>query len=186
MVKSLELAFSPDLRGSSVGIFYTVAENFDLFGDPVPEHWGKRGRPAHIPTSENINKVMMMTALGWSNGRMQNALGIVKMTFRKHYLALVKQQRSIARDRLDAAYAMHLWKQVQEGNAGAMRLWMVFMQNNDRMGAEAAMGATPADKPAADKLGKKVVDQQRALDADEALMADLEQEATAQDAAARH
>lgn len=162
-----------------------MAQIFDLFGDPVPENWGKRGRPAHIPTAENINKVIMLVALGWSNERIQNSIGVVKMTFRKHYLDLVKHQRSIARDRLDAAYAMHLWKQVQDGNAGAMRLWMVFMQTNDRMGAEAAMGAAPADKPAADKVGKKVVDQQRAIDADADLMAELDQEATAQDAA-RH
>jgi hypothetical protein len=161
-----------------------VAENFDLFGDPVPDHWGRRGRPAHIPTSENVNKVMMMTALGWSNGRMQSALGIVKMTFRKHYLALVKHQRLIARDRLDIAYAMHLWKQVQDGNAGAMRLWMVFMQNNDRMGAEAAMAAAPDKQPEV-RLGKKVIDERRALDADADLMAELDQEASAQDAA-RH
>lgn len=163
-----------------------MPESFDLFGDRIPDNWGRRGRPQHIVTAENINKVTMLVALGWGNERIASAMDVTLPTFRKHYFSLVKRQRSIARDRLDAAYAMHLWKQVQEGNAGAMRLWMVFMQNNDRMGVEAAMAATPADKPAEARLGKKVIDERRALDADESLMAELDQEATAQDDAARH
>lgn len=160
---------------------------FDLFGDRVPDNWGRRGRPQHIATTENINKVTMLVALGWGNERVASAMDITLPTFRKHYFSLVKRQRSIARDRLDAAYAMHLWKQVQEGNAGAMRLWMVFMQNNDRMGAEAAMAAAPAaDQPAEGRLGKKAGDERRALDADAALTAELDQEATAQDDVSRH
>lgn len=164
-----------------------MADVFDLFGDRVPDNWGRRGRPQHIVTMENINKVTMLVALGWGNERIASAMDITLPTFRKHYFSLVKRQRSIARDRLDSAFAMHLWKQVQDGNAGAMRLWMVFIQNNDRMGVEAAMAAAPADKPASDaRLGKKVVDERRALDADADLMAELDQEATAQDDAARH
>jgi hypothetical protein len=108
-----------------------MADNFDLFGDPIPDNWGKRGRPQHIPTTENINKVMMMVALGWNNDRMANAMDITRPTFRKHYFSMVKRQRDTARDRLDSSYAMHLWKQVQEGNVGAMRLWAAFMDRND-------------------------------------------------------
>lgn len=160
-----------------------MPEFFDLFGDPVPENWGKRGRPQHIPTAENINKVTMLVALGWSNERVANSLNITLPTFRKHYFSLVKRLRDTARDRLDASFAMHLWKQVQDGNAGAMRLWLAFMERNDRMGAETEMATTPADKPAAEKLGKKLIDAQRAIDADADLMAELEQEASAQDAA---
>lgn len=163
-----------------------MADVFDLFGDRIPDNWGRRGRPQHIVTSENVNKVTMLVALGWGNERIASAMDITLPTFRKHYFSLVKRQRSIARDRLDSAFAMHLWKQVQDGNAGAMRLWMVFMQNNDRMGAEAAMAASPAAKPAEGRLGKKVADERRALDADADLMAELDQEATAQDDAARH
>lgn len=156
-----------------------MTQNFDLFGDPIPDNWGRRGRPQHVATTENINKVTMLVALGWANERVANSMGITLPTFRKHYFSLVKVQRDRARDRLDSAYAMHLWKQVQEGNAGAMRLWMVFMDRNDRMGAEQAMAstATAADTPAATRVGKKVVDAQRAVAADEDLTAELEQEA---------
>lgn len=159
-----------------------MPESFDLFGDRIPENWGRRGRPQHIATTENINKVTMLVALGWGNERIANAMDITLPTFRKHYFSLVKRLRETARDRLDAAFAMRLWKLVDEGNAGAMRLWMLFVEKNDRMGVEAAMGAAPADKPTADKLGKKIVDQQRAIDADASLMAELEQEAASQDA----
>lgn len=154
-------------------------KSFDLFGDPIPDNWGKRGRPQHIPTTENINKVTMLVALGWGNERIATAMDIALPTFRKHYFSLVKRLRETARDRLDAAYALHLWKQVQDGNAGAMRLWMVFMDRNDRMRAEGAMGETAADKPAEKHLGKKVIDQQIAIDADADLMAELDQEAAA-------
>ena len=162
-----------------------MAENFDLFGDPIPANWGRRGRPPHVRSNENINKVMMLTGLGWNNERMANALGITLPTFRKHYFSLVNKLRSSARDAIDATYAMKLWQQVQEGNTGAMRLWMIFMDRNDRMDAEQALAAIPADKPAAEKLGKKMVDERRALDADADLMAELEQEAATQDVA-RH
>jgi hypothetical protein len=176
----------PDRRLTHSRIFFAMPEIFDLFGDPVPENWGKRGRPQHIRTTENVNKVTMLVALGWGNERIAKAMDITLPTLRKHYFSLLKRLRDTARDRLDAAYAMHLWKQVQEGNAGAMRLWMLFMDRNDRMGAEAAMAAVSADRPGEKSVGKKVADQQRAIDADADLMAELEQEASAQDAGRPH
>lgn len=160
-----------------------MPENLDLFGDPIPDNWGRRGRPQHIRTTENINRVTMLVALGWGNERVASAMDITLPTFRKHYFSLVRRLRSTARDRLDATYAMHLWNQVQDGNVGAMRLWQDFMTRNDRMGAESEMGVVATDKPAGDRAGKKASDQQRAVDADAELTAELEQEAAAQDAA---
>lgn len=155
-----------------------MPDNFDLFGDPIPENWGRRGRPQHIRTTENINKVTMLVALGWGNERIATAVDVTLPTLRKHYFSLIKRLRETARDRLEATYAMHLWKQVQEGNAGAMRLWQVFMDRNDRMEAERSMATEP--KP--ERFGKKVLDEQRALDADADLTVELEQEAAAQNA----
>lgn len=161
-----------------------MTEHFDLFGDPVPENWGRRGRPQHIPTRENINKVTMLVALGWGNERIASSMDITLPTFRKHYFSLVKRLRSTARDRLDASFAMHLWKQVQEGNVGALRLWMLFMDRNDRMEVERTMGSDTPDLPAPQlRLGKKMADEQRAVDADAELTDELDQEAAAQDAA---
>jgi hypothetical protein len=154
-----------------------MTERLDLFGDPVPDNWGKRGRPQHIRTLENINKITMLVALGWGNERIATAMDITLPTFRKHYFSLVKRLRATARDRLDAAFGKHLWNQVQEGNVAAMRLWLAFVDRNDRMDAEREMGSQP-DKPAlVERPGKKVTDAQRALDADADLMAELDREA---------
>jgi hypothetical protein len=159
-----------------------MTQHFDLFGDPIPENWGRRGRPQHIRTTENINKVTMLVALGWGNERIASAMDITLPTFRKHYFSLVKRLRATARDRLDAAYAALLWKQVQEGNVGAMRLWQIFMDRNDRMDAERSLAADTERAGSPERVGKKILAEQQAMDADAELMAELENEAAAQNA----
>ncbi len=36
--------------------------DFGLLGDPIPETWGKRGRPPHRPTENNRNKIRLLLA----------------------------------------------------------------------------------------------------------------------------
>lgn len=158
-------------------IFFVMTENFDLFGNPVRAGQGQRGRPPYVPTQEDRNKIKMLLALGKSISIMANALGISPATVKRYFRAELKV-RDAMRDRMEASYAMRLWDAVQQGNAGAMRLWLLFVDRNDRMSAEVAMAAQPADKPAAERLGKKMIDEQRAIDADADLMAELEQEAS--------
>lgn len=153
-----------------------MEQRFDLFGDPIPDNWGKRGRPQHIATTENINKVTMLVALGWNNERVATALDITLPTLRKHYFSLIKRLRETARDRLDAAFAMHIWKEVQTGSVAAMRMWQLFLDRNDAMRAEADLGA-PDEKPEIGRVGKKVLNAQLALDADDDLSAELDREA---------
>lgn len=151
----------------------------DLFGDPVPENHGRRGRPQHIPTTENRNKVSMMLAWGWNNERIAGVLRCTLPTLRKHYFSELKF-RDVARDRLVMEQAAMLWRLGKEGNVAALREYDRVMERNDRMGAEASMGAAPTDQPAtADRVGKKVADAQRAADADAALNLELEEEAAA-------
>ena len=125
---------------------------FDLFGDPVPRNWGGRGRPEHVPTEKNRNKVSMLVALGWSNARIAAALFVTQPTLRKHYFSELKF-RDVARDRLTASLAMKLWEQVQAGNVGAMKEFQKFLDRNDLM----SFGQAPMpDKPAKQqKVGKK-------------------------------
>ena len=47
---------APEPRRAQSRSFFLVSEIFDLFGDPIPENWGKRGRPQHIPTLKNRAK----------------------------------------------------------------------------------------------------------------------------------
>lgn len=150
----------------------------DLFGDPVPANHGGRGRPAHIPTSENRNLVNMMLAFGWSNERIAGVLRCTLPTLRKHYFSELRF-RAVARDRLVMAQAMIAWRLATEGNVAALREHDRLMARNDRMEAERFMGSKPEDAPA-ERVGKKVVDEQRAKAADADLMAELEAEATAE------
>jgi hypothetical protein len=129
---------------------------FDLFGDPVPANRGGRGRPEHVATQENRNKVNMLLALGWGNDRIANALHITPPTLRKHY-SFELRFRDTARDRLDARLSMKFWEQFMGGNTGAGREFVRLLERNDM-----AFSRRPAPAPAreaetktASKLGKK-------------------------------
>ncbi|ODM71792.1 hypothetical protein [Bradyrhizobium elkanii] len=159
-----------------------MSEIFDLFGDPVPANWGQRGRPEHIPTQQNRNRVSMLVALGWSNPRIAAAMLVTLPTLRKHYFSELKY-RDVARDRLNANLATKLWSLFMDGNVAAGKEFRKFMDVNDRMELERSMATAPGDKPSAsERVGKKQLDARRAADADADLMAELEQEATAQNA----
>lgn len=124
----------------------------DLFGDPLPANWGKRGRPEHVPTQHNRNRVAMMVALGWSNERIASAVFITLPTLRKHYRSELKF-REVARDRLNATLANKLWELFLGGNVAAGKEFRDFIEKNDLMlyGKSA-----PPDKPVKEpKLGKK-------------------------------
>jgi hypothetical protein len=128
-----------------------TSQHFDLFGDPIPENWGKRGRPQHVPTQENRNKVSMLLAFGWSNDRIAQALHVTPPTLRKHYLSQLRY-RGEMRDRLDASLAMTLWRQVEAGNVSAMREFRALLDHNDLM---LFGGRRPDPEPKPPKLGKK-------------------------------
>jgi hypothetical protein len=131
--------------------FFSMSENFDLFGDPVPEGWGRRGRPSHIASQQNRNKVTMLLAFGWSNERIARSLSITPPTLRKNYFRELKF-REEQRDRMDARLAVLLWQQAEAGNVAAMKEFRKVVERNDLM----LYGqAKPPDGPKAVKLGKK-------------------------------
>jgi P27 family predicted phage terminase small subunit len=142
---------------------------YDLFGDLVPENWGERGRPAHIATQENRNRVSMLLAFGWSNERIAGAIGVTTPTLRKCYKAELKI-REAARDRLEARTAMLLWEQFQGGNPSAGREFRKLLERNDlmRFGQQRPpSGHGKGDKPEkAIKLGKKDAARQAAHEPD--------------------
>ena len=107
-----------------------MADIFDLFGDPVPANLGRRGRPAHIPTSENRNKVSMMLAWGWNNERIAGVLRCTLPTLRKHYFSELKY-RQVARDRMTMKMASLLWREAESGNVAAIREYDRMMERND-------------------------------------------------------
>ncbi|WP_245282135.1 hypothetical protein [Rhizobium sp. LC145] len=133
-----------------------------------------------MATEKNRNKVMLLLAMGWSNARIANALGITQPTLRKNYFQQLRC-RDLARDRLEGARLDLAWELAKAGNVGAMREFARLMERNDRMELEREL-ATEAKQPekqvAVERLGKKVMEEMRALDADADLMAELEREAT--------
>jgi hypothetical protein len=55
-----------------------------MFGLPLLPEKG-RGRPAHVWTAENSNKVSLLFACGHKSADIARVLGITKPTFYKHY-----------------------------------------------------------------------------------------------------
>lgn len=95
-------------------------ENLDLLGFPIPEARDKAGRPEHVPTEENCNKIMMMMVFGCTNADCAKAIGVSVPTLRKHYLQQLSQ-RSVARLQLDGIRRAALLGKVRAGDVSAIR-----------------------------------------------------------------
>ncbi|TIO39546.1 MAG: AraC family transcriptional regulator [Mesorhizobium sp.] len=155
--------------------------NFDLFGHPVREGFGNRGRPPYEPTERDRNKVKLLMALGWVNSRIANAIGVSPATLKRYFRADMKE-RDAMRDRLDARRFEIALEQANAGNVTALRELGAMIDRNDRMVIESKLGKSDGDddqqSQSRDKLGKKVAAEQRAHAADADLTAELESEAS--------
>lgn len=149
--------------------------NFDLFGHPVREGFGARGRPPFEPSEKDRNKVKLLLALGWANPRVANAIGVSPATLKRYFRAELKA-RDAMRDRLDARRVEIAMEQANAGNITALRELGALIERNDRMEIERTLGAKRSE-PAPERPGKKAIDEKRALAADADLMAELESEA---------
>ncbi|ASY68881.1 hypothetical protein [Sinorhizobium fredii] len=155
-----------------------VSEEIDLFGNPYVARPTKRGRPPHEVTKKTRNRVSMLVALGWANPRIAAALGVTLPTLHKYYFYELRQ-REVARDRLEMRRFEIAWELAEQGNVGAFKEVGKLLERNDRMEIERKMGEETKDegKPQ-ERVGKKVIDRQRAIDADADLMSELEREAS--------
>jgi hypothetical protein len=152
-----------------------VEPNFDLFGHPVREGFGKRGRPRYEPSEKDRNKVKLLLALGWATLRIANAIDVSPATLKRYFRAELKD-RDAMRDRLDARRFEIAMEQANAGNVAALKALGDMIDRSDRMRIELALGSDSDDAPA-EKPGKKAVAEQRAMAADADLMAELENEA---------
>ena len=173
-----EFGFTPSTRGKlpAPGRFAKV----DLFGDPVPENWGARGRPEHIRNQATANKITMLLALGWSIARISKTVGVTPPTLRKHYKGELRH-RDESRDRLQARTAMLLWEQFERGSTVAGRVFRELLAENDRMRIEADLATRPEPVPVPTErsLGKKAFNEHLAAEAEAELRRKLEREAAA-------
>jgi hypothetical protein len=121
----------------------------------------------------------MLVALGWTNPRIATALGVTLPTLHKYYFYELRQ-REVARDRLELRRLELAWELAEKGNVGAFKEFGKLVERNDRMELERELATAPKrDEKAApaERVGKKVMDEMRALDADASLMSELELEA---------
>lgn len=145
-----------------------MAEEFsgdvDLFGDPYRLPSGKRGRPAHVWTMKNSNKIKLLLALGWSNSRIAGALDITQPTLRKYYFSELRA-RMIMRDRLDARRFEQMMDAANTGNVAAMKALEKMLEKSDLMQMAGKFDPVPEKSPEEAKskpLGKK---EQQLIDA---------------------
>jgi hypothetical protein len=159
----------------------------DLWGNQVYVRKGKRGRPPFERTEENARKVSMLLAMGWNNSRIASCIidprtgKAVSEPTLKRYFRSELQERGMARDRL-VARQLEVAATVgfEKGNVGAMRLFQQLLEKNDMMSAEDRYGKPDgAAETEKETRGKKEISASVAKDADDALMAELDQEAKA-------
>lgn len=93
----------------------------DLFGDPVPASRGKKGRPPHVPTTENRRFVQLSLACGHNEEAIAAALQVTVKTLKRHYFHELSGKAS-ARLRLQMKNMAAMVAQVEAGNVAAMSL----------------------------------------------------------------
>lgn len=135
--------------------------DFDLLGDPIPEGFGKRGRPPHVPTDEKRKIVIQLLAFGWTLEKIAAALSITPPTLRKNYFRELKA-REEARARVEAACVNALMKQVDAGNVSAIDKMFKRLDKTDQAMMADRVANRGGAVSAAPKLGKKEARKQAA------------------------
>lgn len=133
-----------------------MGENLDLLGDPIPENWGKRGRPPHVPTEQNRLKIRLLLALDWPIKNIAAALRITQDTLRKYYFVELRAQDE-ARAALEGWRLLRLYEAGEGGNVGALKEIGKILERKDIEALDRAMRARQAsgDKGKPQPKGKK-------------------------------
>jgi hypothetical protein len=130
----------------------------DLFGDPVPQSRDRAGRPPHVRTQENSNKINLLFATGHDLKDAARAIGITLPTLRKHYFPEVEKWQ-VAQLRLKAKLLVKLDAEAEGGSVPAAK--ELFKQIE--RGALVKLADKVANRGKAEpKLGKKELQRQAA------------------------
>ncbi|SHL80326.1 hypothetical protein SAMN05444389_101429 [Paracoccus solventivorans] len=140
-----------------------MSVNFDLFGNPVRDGHGKRGRPPFEVTPEKSNKIRLGLALGWSNDRIANAIACSPATLKRYFRAELAE-RTMARDQMELRRFELIMAEANKGNVGAIKELGRMLERNDsvlagqrfddaqRRGQEQTKAAKPLGKKEAAQL----------------------------------
>lgn len=133
-----------------------MADDFDLFGNPIETGRTEPGRPEHVPTQENIIFVMVLLAAGYQNKDIAETLGISQPTLRKHYFHLLKK-RDVMHERLRTKLRVTQIQSAIAGNAAALNAALRTLDAVDveRSAKKIKARELPARAAPVQKLGKK-------------------------------
>lgn len=93
----------------------------DLFGQPMIFAKPRgRGRPQHVPSPENHNKILLLAATGHSEQDCADAIGLSVPTMRKHYFSAIKRF-AVARLVVRGETLAQLATEAAAGNVAAMK-----------------------------------------------------------------
>lgn len=139
-------------------------EVVDMFGNPV--HFTRprgRGRPAHVPTIENHNRILLLAATGRNEQECAAAIGVSLPTLRKHYFSAV-QSFDRAKLVLQGERLAMLAEEAAKGNVAAIKeLGKEIERGELRTLGERVKDRGKGDKPAK-PLGLKEQRKQAAQD----------------------
>lgn len=138
----------------------------DLFGEPVIIRDTKAGRPEHVRTVENANKVSLLFACDYSVKDVAAALGITQPTLRKHYFHEITQRRH-AKLKLTGLQLARLNSEAAKGNVAAEKALSVLVEREQTRNLSEHVlgrGKMKRNEPKAKPLGKKEERQAAARD----------------------
>jgi len=150
-----------------------------MFGNPSLPIRDRRGRPSFKKDKENQDFVAVRIAAGWSQKRIAENMGIDEKTLRKYF----SRELELGAVFIEGVVLDVLLRRTREGHAPSVRQLREVSLEGRRRVAERDMGSQPQETERQERPGKKVIDKQRAMDADAELMAELEREASSN---ARH
>lgn len=125
----------------------------DLFGDAVALRREGRGRPEHVWSLENSNKVLLAFARGLTVKQAASTVGVSVPTLRKVYFSEVAK-RAEARLRMEMTQLSRLNGLAQAGNVSAEKELLKQMERLRQRDQQQALAPAPIAKPV--KKGKKV------------------------------
>lgn len=126
----------------------------DLFGDPILPRQEGRGRPEHLWTRANSNKVLLAFARGLTVKDAAVSIGVSAPTLRKVYFAEVAK-RTQAKLRMEMTQLARLNDQAEGGNVTAEKELLKQMERLRQRDEARAMAPAPMSPPRAERIGKK-------------------------------
>lgn len=145
-----------------------------MFGNPSLPIRDRRGRPIFKKDKENQDFVSVRVAAGWSQKRIAENMGIDEKTLRKHF----SRELELGAVFVEGVILDVLMRRTREGHAPSVRQLREVAVDGRRAEVEREMSSRKKDEASNAKLGKKLIDEQRAMSADADLMAELEREAS--------